>query len=188
MASVHKSGRFALSAEVQSAAAALREMAEKATADGARSLGKDNTMTVWQFDRWFPSVLTVWCWNDFSRKLLQRFRAISSSPRFGRDIQKIWNCRQLLLVMFDLFVPNFAGPRSPSGESSHWGLIFRFKIVEPNSLRTYNILSLFPAKVAKAEDFVTGPFPEATAATQATWKSCINTLEHLADLRLCMSI
>ena len=27
---------------------------------------------------------------------------------------------------------------------------------------------------SKAEDFVIGPFPEATAATQATWKSCTN--------------
>ena len=131
-----------------------------------------------------------WCWSDFS----PRFRAISSSPRFGRDIQKIWNRRQLLLVMFDLFlVPNFAGPRSPSGESSHWGLIFRFKIGEPNFfIYTYIILSLFPAKLRdffpKLRTLSLGLFRSNSSHSSHLEELHKYCMEHLADLRLCISI
>ena len=66
-------------------------------------MGRYGGYHVFFFTRCLTVFDSVWvfdtsCWSDFPQTFSQRFQAISSSLRFGRDIKNVWNWCQLQTV------------------------------------------------------------------------------------------
>ena len=171
--------------KVQSAAAALREMAEKATADGVEAL---EILGNPEFERWNDgtghSVWHVWqftlkWFSEPFRRGSKRFPGPQGLGETFRKFEIADSCCLSCSICFLCQILQDPEAQAERAAIEDWS--FASKSANQTSYQTSlylhhpesiwrKIASFFP----KLRTLSLGRFQKLTAATQATWKSCIN--------------